>query len=258
MPKIAANLTLLFAEYPFLERFDRAAEAGFTAVEVQLPYDEDPHKMADRLKANDLHMVLFNLPAGNWATGDRGIAADYDRQDEFRQGVAKAIEYAAILKPERINCLAGKADDSERSDLALLQNVRFAAGELADNDLNMTLEPVNTIDVPGFALPTTRSAVELIAELEHSNLGLQLDVYHSLMMNEDPIAIVQDLGNEIAHIQIADVPGRHHPGSGDIDFEHLFSAIDASGYDGWVALEYIPDGPTGDGFELIRSMGLLG
>lgn len=258
MPRIAANLTLLFAEYPFLERFDRAAAAGFTAVEVQLPYGEDPHQIADRLKANNLQMVLFNLPAGDWAAGDRGIAADYDRQDEFRKGVGQAIEYAAILRPERINCLAGKADDSEKSDLALLQNVRYAAEELADNGLNMTLEPVNTKDVPGFALPTTRSAIELIAELEYTNLGLQLDVYHSLMMNEDPIEIIQDLGNEIAHIQIADVPGRHHPGSGDIDFEQLFSTIDSSGYNGWVALEYIPDGPTEDGFALMRTMGLLG
>lgn len=258
MPKIAANLTMLFTEYPFLERFERAAASGFSAVEVQLPYDEDPHRIVECMMAHNLEFVLFNLPAGDWASGDRGIAADYDRQDEFRAGVDKAIEYASVLKPHLINCLAGKAEDTEKSDLALLQNVRYAAEQLAENGLQMTLEPVNTTDVPGFALPTTRSAIELIAELEQSNLGLQLDIYHSVMMNEDPVEIIQDLENEIAHIQIADVPGRHQPGTGNIDFGRLFSAIDDSGYDGWVALEYIPDGPTEDGFGLIREMGLLG
>lgn len=257
MPKIAANLTMLFTEYPFLERFRRAADAGFSAVEFQFPYEHDAHDIANELRRNGLELVLYNLPAGDWAAGDRGIAAIYDRQDEFRQGVSTAIEYARVLQPPRINCLAGSAPDTPESDLALLQNVRFAAGELAPLHIELTLEPVNTHDVKDFALPTTRAAVDLIAELELDNLGLQYDVYHSIRMGEDPFEIIADLGDQISHIQVADVPGRHQPGTGDVDFGRLFRMIDDSGYTGWVALEYIPDGPTEDGFGRLKDLHVL-
>lgn len=258
MPKIAANLSMLFTEYPFLERFDRAAAAGFDGVEFLFPYEEQASDIIDRLEENNLALVLFNLPAGDWAAGDRGIAAIYDRREEFRSGVAKAVEYATALRPPRLNCLAGKAEESAENDLALLQNVRYAAEQLAAIDVDLTVEPVNTHDVPGFALPTTRAALDLIAEVEQPNLGLQFDVYHSLRMGEDPIELIRELGADMAHIQIADVPGRHQPGTGKIDFEELFRTIDDSGYDGWVSLEYNPQGRTEDGFGLLRDMGLLG
>jgi hydroxypyruvate isomerase len=258
MPKIAANLSMLFTECPFLERFDRAAAAGFTGVEFLFPYEEEASAIVDRLEENNLALVLFNLPSGNWAEGDRGIAAIYDRQDEFRNGVAKAVEYATALRPPRINCLAGKAEETPENDLALLQNVRYAAEQLAAIDVDLTVEPVNSHDVPGFALPTTRSALELIAEVEQPNVGLQFDVYHSLRMGEDPVELIRELGENLAHIQIADVPGRHQPGTGKIDFVELFQTIDDSGYDGWVSLEYNPQGRTEDGFGLLRDMGLLG
>ena len=257
MPKIAANLALLFAEFPFLERFDRAAAAGFSAVEFQLPYEHEPQDIADRLSQNNLELVLFNLPAGDWGAGDRGIAAIYSRLAEFQEGVATALEYAEILHPPLLNCLAGIAAATPENDLALLQNVRYAAEQLEERGIRLTLEPVNTHDVENFALPTTRSVIELIAELEHPNVGLQLDVYHSLRMGEDPFALVAELGKEIAHIQIADVPGRHQPGTGEVDFRKLFDTIDASGYEGWVALEYIPEGRTEEGFGLLQEMGLL-
>ncbi|HVL22627.1 MAG TPA: TIM barrel protein [Thermomicrobiales bacterium] len=257
MPKIAANLSMLFTEYPFLERFDRAAAAGFDGVEFLFPYEEQASDIIDRLQENNLALVLFNLPAGDWAAGDRGIAAIYDRREEFRAGVAKAVEYATALRPPRLNCLAGKAEESAENDLALLQNVRYAAEQLAAIDVDLTVEPVNTHDVPGFALPTTRAALDLIAEVEQPNLGLQFDVYHSLRMGEDPIELIRELGADMAHIQIADVPGRHQPGTGKIDFEELFRTIDDSGYDGWVSLEYNPQGRTEDGFGLLRDMGLL-
>lgn len=257
MPRIAANLTMLFSESPFLERFDRAAAAGFTAVEFQLPYEHDPNDIADRLSRNNLELVLFNLPAGDWGAGDRGVAAIYSRLAEFQEGVGKALEYAAVLHPPLLNCLAGIAAPTPENDLALLQNVRFAAEQLEDHGIRLTLEPVNTHDVESFALPTSRSVIELIAELDYPNVGLQLDVYHSIRMGEDPFALIADLGNEIAHIQIADVPGRHQPGTGEVDFRRLFDTIDASGYEGWVALEYIPEGPTEEGFGLLREMGLL-
>jgi hydroxypyruvate isomerase len=257
MPKLAANLSMLFTEYPFLDRFDRAAEAGFTGVEFLFPYEEDAADIVERLERNTLALVLFNLPAGNWAAGDRGLAAVYDRQDEFRTGVAKAVEYAQVLHPPRINCLAGIAEESAENDLALLQNVRYAAEQLAAIDIDLTVEPVNTHDVPGFALPTTRAALDLIAELDQPNVGLQFDVYHALRMGEDPVETIRELGDEIAHIQIADVPGRHQPGTGNVDFEDLFRTIDESGYEGWVSLEYNPQGRTEDGFGLLKEMGLL-
>jgi hydroxypyruvate isomerase len=257
MPKLAANLTMLFTEVPFLDRFEAAARAGFTAVEFQFPYEWPAMEIADRLSRNGLHLVLFNLPAGDWAAGDRGIAADPGRRDEFRAGVARAIEYAQVLRPERINLLAGIAAESAESDLAVLQNVRFAADELGNYSLDMTIEPVNSIDVPDFAIPTSRAALDLIDEMEMSNLSLQLDIYHAIRMNEDPFAIVRERAGEIGHIQIADVPGRHQPGTGEVDFARLFHEIDASGYDGWVALEYIPEGPTAEGFGLLRELGVL-
>jgi hydroxypyruvate isomerase len=257
MPRLAANLSMLFTEVPFLDRFERAAQAGFTAVEFQFPYDFSVSDIADRLSDHELHLVLFNLPAGNWAAGDRGIAANLDRQEEFREGVARAIEYARVLRPERINLLAGIAPETAESDLALLQNIRYAAEELGDYSFNITLEAVNSIDVPDFALPTSRAALDLIDEMELSNLSLQLDIYHALRMSEDPIRIIRERTGEIGHIQIADVPGRHQPGTGEVDFPTLFQEIDASGYTGWVALEYIPEGPTEDGFGLMRELGLL-
>lgn len=257
MPKLAANLTMLFPDVPFLDRFALAAESGFTAVEFQFPYDFPAADIAERLTRHNLHLVLFNLPAGDWAAGDRGIAANAARQDEFREGVTRAIEYARVLQPERINLLAGASDETPENDLALLQNIRYAAEELADYRFAMTIEPVNTIDVPDFAIPTSRAALDLIDELELSNLSLQLDVYHALRMGEDPIAIIREHTGSIGHIQIADVPGRHQPGTGDVDFSRLFHEIGASGYTGWVALEYIPEGPTQEGFGLLREMGLL-
>lgn len=257
MPRLAANLTMLFTEVPFLDRFGKAADAGFTCVEFQFPYEFDPAEIGERLARHNLHLVLFNLPAGDWAAGDRGIAANAARQDEFRQGVSTAIEYARILHPERINLLAGVSTESAENDLALLQNIRYAAEELADHRFDMTIEPVNTADVPGFAVPTARAALDIIDELEQSNLSLQLDVYHAIRMGEDPIAIIRERTAQVGHIQIADVPGRHQPGTGDVDFATLFREIDASGYEGWVALEYNPEGPTEDGFGLLREMGLL-
>ena len=257
MPKLAVNLTMLFTEVPFLDRFEKAAEAGFSAVEFQFPYDFPATDIAERLTRNNLHLVLFNIPAGDWAAGDRGLAANLDRQDEFRAGVARAIEYAQVLRPERINLLVGAAPESPESDLALLQNIRHAAEELADYGFNMTIEPVNTMDVPDFAVPTSRAALDLIDELELSNLSLQLDIYHALRMNEDPVSIIREHTDKIGHIQIADVPGRHQPGTGGVDFYELFRSIDESGYDGWVALEYNPEGLTEDGFGLIRDMDLL-
>lgn len=257
MPQLAANLTMLFTEYPFLERFDRAAASGFQGVEFLFPYDEDPAVIMDALRRNGLDLVLFNLPSGNWAEGDRGLAADPTRKEEFERGVDRAVEYAAALRPPRINCLAGKTADPVASRDNLIANVRIAADALRATGTTLLLEPVNTHDVPGFALPNTQSALDLLAAVERDNVGLQFDVYHALRMDEDPFAFLTQHGSTIDHIQIADVPGRHQPGTGEIDFERLFSIVDQSGYDGWISLEYIPAGPTEEGFGVLRSLGLL-
>ena len=258
MPKLAANLTMLFNEYPFLERFDRAAAAGFKGVEFQFPYAEDATDIQEALRRNDLELVLFNLPAGDWAAGDRGVAAQPDRREEFGTGILQAVKYAFVLHPPRINCLAGKAGEGADSDAVLIANVDFAAEALRAIGVQLVIEPVNDQDVPDFAVPTTRAAIELIAEVESSNVGLQYDVYHSIRMGEDPFAIIPAQIEQIAHIQIADVPGRHQPGTGEVDFVRLFDVIDQTGYANWVGLEYNPEGLTEDGFGLLRELHLLG
>jgi hydroxypyruvate isomerase len=257
MPKLAVNLTMLFNEYPLADRFGRAAANGFGGVEVLFPYELKANEVHELLRSHHLDMVLYNLPAGDWAGGDRGIAANPDRQKEFRNGVDLAVTYAEVLKPRRINCLVGKTDDPQKSRRTMLENIVYAADALETVGTRLTIEPVNTHDVPNFAIPDTTTAMSVLAELEHPNVGLQFDIYHSLRMGEDPFAIVAEHGKTLDHIQIADVPGRHQPGTGELDFEKLFSVIDESGYTGWVSLEYNPEGHTEEGFGLLRQMGYL-
>jgi len=257
MPKLAANLTMLFTEYPFLQRFDRAAEAGFRAVEFMFPYEESAGDVREAIERNSLELILFNLPAGDWATGDRGTAAQPSRQAEFNAGVTMALEYAAVLRPPMINCLAGKMGTEANSRDVLIENVRFAAESLRAIGTKLLVEPVNPFDVPGFALPTTQSALDVISSVDRKNVGLQFDLYHAMRMSEDAIGFIRERGEQISHIQVADVPGRHQPGTGEVDFAELFDVIDGTPYQGWVSLEYVPEGPTEEGFGLIRELGLL-
>ncbi len=257
MPKLAANITMLFTEYPLLERFDRAAAAGFAGVELLFPYVETPETVSRALRSNDLELVLFNLPAGDWAAGDRGLAAQPARREEFAEGLKLAVEYATALRPPRINCLAGKLGPEEDALAVLAENVEMAGGALEQAGVRLSLEPVNSFDVPGFALPTTQSVLDLISALDTRNVGLQYDIYHAIRMGEDPFSFIAEHGQDISHLQIADVPGRHQPGTGDVDFARLFRIVDESGYDGWVSLEYIPDGATEDGFGHLRELGVL-
>lgn len=258
MPKLAANITMLFTEYPLLERFDRAAAAGFAGIEVLFPYVETPDVIAEALRRNALDLVLINLPAGDWAAGDRGVAAQPARREEFAEGLKLAMHYATVLRPPCINCLAGKLGTQEFALAVLAENVELAGGALEQIGVKLTIEPVNTFDVPDFALPTTQSALDLISALDSRNVGLQYDIYHAIRMGEDPFAFIAEHGREISHIQIADVPGRHQPGTGEVDFTGLFRIIDDSGYDGWVSLEYVPEGATEVGFGLLRELGVLG
>lgn len=252
MPRFAANLSMLFCERPFAERFAAAARAGFAAVEVQFPYELPATQIADLLREYGLQLVLHNLPAGDWAAGERGIACHPDRVEEFRTGVAKAIDYATALGCPQLNCLAGIAPaDVAETDVraTFVANLRYAAAELKRAGLKLLVEPINTFDIPGFTLSHTVQALGILDEVAADNAFLQYDVYHAQRMEGE-------LGNtlacylpRIAHIQIADNPGRHEPGSGEINFAWLFRHLDAIGYTGWVGCEYRPATTTEAGLD---------
>jgi hydroxypyruvate isomerase len=238
----AANLSFLWTERPFLERFDAAAEAGFSRVEYMFPYEHPAADVRERLDAANVEQVLFNLPAGDWAGGERGLAGHPGRIDEFRAGVEQALAYAEVLGVEQLNCLAGlrlENVDPAVQWSALIDNVRYAARAAQATGRRLLLETVNTFDVPGFLLPTTDDALRLMAEVSEPNLKLQFDAYHVQRMEGDPAARLAPLLDRVGHVQIADAPGRHQPGTGDIDFSALFELLD-EGYEGAVGLEYIP------------------
>ncbi len=243
MPRFAANLSMLFTEVPLLERFARAARAGFTALEIQFPYDCAAEALRHALREHGLTLVLHNLPAGNWAGGERGIACHPDRVEEFRSGVDTALAYASELGCRQLNCLAGIRPENVETAQArhtLIDNLRFAATKLKAHGLKLLIEPVNTHDIPGFFLSGTRQALDLITEIGADNLFLQYDVYHMQRMEGELANTLAAHLDKIAHIQIADTPGRHEPGTGEIHFDFLFRHLDRIGYAGWIGCEYHP------------------
>ena len=247
MPRFAANLSMLFAEVPFLDRFERAARAGFTAVEFLFPYAFPTAEIKARLAANRLKLVLHNLPAGDWDAGERGIACLPDRVDDFRAGVAQAIEVGSALGVPQINCLAGKAPMGATDELlrkTFVANLRFAAAELKKAGIKLLIEPINTFDIPGFWLNRTAQALSVIDEVDSGNLFLQYDAYHAQRMEGELVATIEKNLARIAHIQIADNPGRHEPGTGEINHDFLFAQLDRMGYTGWVGCEYKPAAST--------------
>lgn len=255
MIKLAANLSLLFTEPPFMARFEAAAEAGFSAVETQFPYSSPAEPQAQELKRLGLKQVLINLPAGDWAAGERGIACDPARVTEFRQGVERALVYAAALNCPRINCLSGIPPthiSAITAEATLVANLVWAADRLAQAGRQLLIEPINNRDLPGFFLTGMVQAVEILRTVNASNLKIQYDLYHRTMMGEDIFTDLLRYRDLIGHIQIADAPGRHEPGSGDMDYAALFSAIEQSGYDGWVSAEYQPAATTSAGLGWIE------
>jgi hydroxypyruvate isomerase len=250
MPRFAANLTMLFAEMPFLDRFAAAKAAGFSGVEYLFPYDYDKADLREQLDEHGLVQVLHNLPAGNWAAGERGIAILPDRVDEFRDSVARAISYAKALDCRQLNCLVGIAPrdaDSFEMNEVLVENLRFAADALARERIKLLVEPINTLDIPGFFLNRTEQAVQLIADVRSSNLFIQYDIYHMQVMEGDIARSLQKHLPRIAHVQLADNPGRNEPGTGEINYPFLFRHLDTLGYRGWVGCEYKPKTTTVDG-----------
>ncbi len=243
MPAYAANLTMLFTELPFLERFAAAAQANFKAVEFLFPYDYAVEDIQQRLQVNGLKLVLHNLPAGNWDAGERGIACLPDRMEEFRTGVATAIRYAKALGVPQLNCLAGKTPtgfDSGVVRQTLVDNLRHAAAELKAAGLRLLIEPINTYDIPGFYLNKTQQALDLLDEVDADNAFLQYDIYHAQRMEGELAATITQYLARIGHIQLADNPGRHEPGSGEINYTWLLKHLDVIGYQGWIGCEYKP------------------
>ena len=250
MPKFSANLSMLFNEVEFLNRFKRASKAGFKAVEYMFPYEWPKEELAVALKSNQLEQVLFNLPAGDWAGGERGIACIPGRESEFKDGVASALTYAEALGCPTVNCLIGLTPEGIGADKVrqtLVDNLRYAAAALEEKGIRFVIEMLNYNAVPGFYLVRTREALQLLEEVNHPNLGLQYDVYHMQVMEGNLIDTLSANMSSISHIQIADNPGRHEPGTGEINYPNVFAAIDTAGYDGWIGCEYVPAGKTEEG-----------
>jgi len=255
MPKFDANLTMLFTDVEFLGRFERASRAGFKAVEYLFPYEWPREQVAEQLHKHGLEQVLFNLPAGNWQAGERGVACLPGRAGEFQEGVGRAIEYAKSLNCPRLNCLVGLTPEGEPVEevrRTLVDNLRFAAAALDKEGIRLLVEPVNDSDIPGFHLVHTRDALNLFEEAGHANLWLQYDIYHMQVMEGNLTRTILDFLPRIAHMQLADNPGRHEPGTGEINYANLFRFIDEAGYDGWIGCEYNPSGVTEDGLEWVR------
>jgi hydroxypyruvate isomerase len=255
MPKFAANLTMLYNEVDFIDRFDAAAGDGFKGVEYLFPYAYPKEKLAEALQRNGLTQVLHNLPAGDWAAGERGIACLPDRVGEFQDGVGRTIEYAQALGCKQVNCLVGLPPDGVAADkvrATVVGNLKFAAGKLKEAGIRLLTEPINTRDIPRFYLCHTQQAIDIMDEVGSDNLWLQYDIYHMQIMEGDLAPTIERNFKRIAHFQLADNPGRHEPGTGEINYPFLYGFIDGLGYDGWIGAEYKPRAKTGDGLGWVK------
>lgn len=257
MVRFAANLSMLFTELAFLDRFQAASQAGFSGVEYLFPYDYPARELKRRLDENGLQQVLFNLPPGNWDEGDRGIACHPERIEEFRAGVATAIAYARVLGNKQINCLAGIVPvgiDKVAAEDTFVANLQYAAGELEGAGIKLVMEAINTRDIPGFFLNTTAQALAIRERVGSTNLALQYDIYHMQIMEGDLARTIAANIDAIKHFQLADNPGRHEPGTGEINYPFLLEWIDSLGYEGWVSCEYNPLTTTLAGLGWLRAL----
>lgn len=255
MPKFSANLSFLYQDLAFLDRFAAAATDGFGALEYLGPYAEPKEKVADTLKANGLKQALFNVPSGDWASGERGIACLPDRIEEFRNGISLALDYVKALDCPQVNVISGlapKGADLETLEKALVENLKYAARRTADAGVKLLIEPINLRDIPGFFLSTTDHAERILEKVGSDNLYIQYDFYHMQIMQGDLIPTFTRLKDRIAHVQIADNPGRNEPGTGEINYGFILSELDRLGYDGWVGCEYKPKAGTSEGLGWMR------
>ncbi|HZY41355.1 MAG TPA: 2-oxo-tetronate isomerase [Anaerolineae bacterium] len=257
MPKFAANLTMMFNEVPFPQRFAAAAKAGFAAVEFLFPYDYPPAEVARWLQEAGLKNALFNMPPGDWAAGERGVASLPGREEEFRAGVARAIEYARALGTPSIHAMAGllpSGADRKRHREVFVANLRHAAKALAGEGLTLLIEPINSRDIPGYFLNTQAEAHAIREEVDQPNLKVQMDFYHAQIVEGDLSVTLRKHIAHVGHVQIASVPDRHEPDEGEIDYRHIFRLLDELGYPGWVGCEYRPRGRTEDGLGWLKEL----
>ena len=255
MPKFNANLTMMYNEVEFLDRFERAANSGFKGVEFLFPYAYSKEEIAERLQKHGLELVLHNLPAGVWDAGERGIAVLPGRVGEFQEGVGQAIEYAKALGCRQLNCLVGKTPQGLSQDKiegTLVDNLKFAAGALEEEGIRLLVEPLNSQDIPGFHIVHSADALRIFEMVNHDNVWLQYDIYHMQIMEGNLTKTVRENIDRIAHMQLADNPGRNEPGTGEINYTNLFRFIDEAGYDGWIGCEYKPAGVTEEGLGWIE------
>jgi len=245
VPRFAANLSTLFTELPFLDRFAAASDAGFEAVEFQYPYDYRAHQIKDRLDAHGLSCVLFNSPPGDWAAGDRGTACVAGREAEHREGVKKALWYANLLDCPTVHVMAGVGDARDADARArYVEHLRYAAGAAAEQQTLIVIEALNPHDMPGYFLSSVRQALVLLDEIGHPNVRLQLDLYHAQRTDGDITRLVERVARLLGHVQIASVPERHEPDRGELAYPWVLRALDRAGYAGWVGCEYYPAGDT--------------
>jgi len=257
MPRYAANLSMMFTEVPFLDRFAAAARAGFEAVEFLFPYEHAPEAVAAALAGNGLRNVLFNMPPGDWAAGDRGLASIPGREREFRDGVATALRYAKALGTPRLHVMAGLlADERDRAPrrATYVANLRYAAAEAAQAGVGVLIEPINPRDMPGYYLNTQADAHALREEVGAPNLKVQMDLYHAQIVEGDISTKLRRYLPHIGHIQIASVPDRHEPDGGELNYAVILPLLDELGYDGWVGCEYRPANGTVAGLGWMRRL----
>ena len=248
MPKFAANLSMMFTEHDFLDRFDAAADAGFAAVEYLFPYEHSPTDIAERLTRNNLTQALFNLPPGDFAAGERGLAALSGRAEEFKASVDLALEYAAATGVKRLHMMAGLASSHDPKALVTYQGaLELAARKLGEAGLDLVIEPINGRNMPGYFLDDFDLATRIIADSNMPNVKLQFDVYHRQIMHGDVTMALRALMPITGHVQIASVPSRNEPDGEELNYPFLFAELDRLGYDGYVGCEYNPRGPTTDG-----------
>ncbi len=261
MPKFAANLSMLFTEVPFLERFAAAREAGFRGVEYLFPYDYEPGVIAARLHACGLENVLFNMPPGDWGAGERGIASIPGREEEFRVGVERAWRYANRLGVKRVHAMAGipPVDVDRAACVAtLVSNLEYAARQFAPHGITVLLEAINTRDMPGFFVSRQAECFDICAAVNATNIKMQIDCYHMQIMEGDLSTRLRRYGPHCGHVQVAGTPGRNEPDIGEVRYEYVFSVLDEIGYDGWVGCEYRPRMNTVDGLGWYRRLAAAG
>ncbi len=257
MPKFAANLSMMFNEVDFLDRFTAAKDVGFEGVEYLFPYAYPKDELAGRLNDAGLTQALHNMPAGDFDAGERGIACHPDRTGEFQDGVGQAIEYASALECPRLNCLAGIVPEGVAADAleeTFVGNLKFAAEKLGDAGIRLLIEPINTMDIPGFYLNYSAQALHIMEKVGSPNLALQYDIYHMQIMEGDLARTIEANLGRIEHMQLADNPGRHEPGTGEINYSFLFDFIDGLGYGGWIGCEYIPAATTTEGLGWLAAL----